>query len=111
VTEEMTEHYSHLDRAEMLRAADQVVALAAIRGVSNENSVAPIPRRPCGGDLSSFGDEVKSPPSPSGGSGGGRVSGVGMAYPSGPCVPEPWRAKKAEAGATVDVNPAWTVRE
>jgi len=28
VTEEMTEHYSHVDRAEKLRAADQVVALA-----------------------------------------------------------------------------------
>jgi integrase len=28
VTEEMTEHHSHVDRAEKLRAADQVVALA-----------------------------------------------------------------------------------
>jgi hypothetical protein len=30
VTEEMTEHYSHVDRAEKLRAADQVVVLAAM---------------------------------------------------------------------------------
>ena len=39
VTEEMTEHYSHVDRAEKLRAADQVVALAGIRGAANDNSV------------------------------------------------------------------------
>src|SRR5580765_4294349 len=70
VTEEMTEHYSHVDRAEKLRAADQVVALAGLRAASNDNSVAPLTRRPSAGDLSPFGGEVKMPP-PSGGSGGG----------------------------------------
>jgi hypothetical protein len=34
VTEEMTEHYSHVDRAEKLRAADQVVALAGLRPIT-----------------------------------------------------------------------------
>ena len=63
VTEEMTEHYSHVDRAEKLRAADQVVALAGLRSASNDNSVAPLTRRPSAGDLSPFGGEVKSPPS------------------------------------------------
>lgn len=32
VTEEMTEHYGHVDTAEKLRAADQVVALAGGSG-------------------------------------------------------------------------------
>jgi len=41
VTEEMTEHYSHVDRAEKLRAADQVVALAGLRGPANDNTAAP----------------------------------------------------------------------
>ena len=40
VTEEMTEHYSHVDRAEKLRAADQVVALAGLRAPANDNTVA-----------------------------------------------------------------------
>jgi len=31
VAEELTEYYSHADRAEKLRAADQVVALAGLR--------------------------------------------------------------------------------
>jgi len=55
VTEEMTEHYSHVDRAEKLRAADQVVALAGLRGSANDNSVAPLNRRPSAGDLSPSG--------------------------------------------------------
>jgi hypothetical protein len=70
VTEEMTEHYSHVDRAEKLRAADQVVALAGLRGSANDNSVAPLTRRPAAGDLSPSGGEVEILP-PSGGSGGG----------------------------------------
>ena len=41
VTEEMTEHYSHVDRAEKLRAADQVVALAGLRAPANDNTAAP----------------------------------------------------------------------
>jgi len=40
VTEEMTEHYSHVDRAEKLRAADQVVALAGLRATAPANDVA-----------------------------------------------------------------------
>jgi len=40
VTEEMTEHYSHVDRAEKLRAADQVVALAGLRTPANDNTAA-----------------------------------------------------------------------
>jgi hypothetical protein len=59
-----------LDRAETLRAADQVVALAGIGTASNDNSVAPLTRRPAAGDLSPSGGEVQIP-SPSGGSGGG----------------------------------------
>jgi len=39
VTEEMTEHYSHVDRAEKLRAADQVVALAGLRATAPANDV------------------------------------------------------------------------
>ena len=58
--------YSHVDRAEKLRAADQVVALAGLRSAANDNSVAPLPRRPAAGDLSPSGGEVKIPP-PSGG--------------------------------------------
>ena len=38
VTEEMTEHYSHVDPAEKLRAADQVVALAGLRAPANDNT-------------------------------------------------------------------------
>ena len=38
VTEEMTEHYSHVDRAEKLRAADQVVVLAGLRAPANDNT-------------------------------------------------------------------------
>ena len=53
VTEEMTEHYSHVDRAEKLRAADQVVALAGLR-VTSANDVAatttPNPTHPQVGD-------------------------------------------------------------
>jgi hypothetical protein len=60
----MTEHYSHVDRAEKLRAADQVVALAGLRGAANDNTVAPVTRRPSAGDLSPFGGEVKSPTRP-----------------------------------------------
>ena len=41
VTEEMTEHYSHVDRAEKLRAADQVVALAGLRNAANDNTTPP----------------------------------------------------------------------
>ena len=37
----MTEHYSHVDRAEKLRAADQVVALAGLRAPANDNTGAP----------------------------------------------------------------------
>jgi len=52
LTEEMTEHYSHVDRAEKLRAADQVVALAGLR-VTSANDVAatttPNPTHPQGG--------------------------------------------------------------
>jgi len=36
VTEEMTEHDSHVDRAEKLRAADQVVVLAGLRAPAND---------------------------------------------------------------------------
>jgi integrase len=55
VTEEMTEHYSHVDRAEKLRAADKVVALAGLRAPAPANDVA-----------------VTAPNAPaSGGSGGG----------------------------------------
>ena len=36
----MTEHYSHVDRAEKLRAADQVVALAGLRAAPPANDVA-----------------------------------------------------------------------
>jgi hypothetical protein len=51
----MTEHYSHVDRAEKLRAADQVVALTGLRAPANDNTVA-----------------VSGPTAPaSGGSGGG----------------------------------------
>jgi hypothetical protein len=70
VTEEMTEHYSHVDRAEKLRATNQVVALAGLRtAAANDNTIAPLTRRLAAGDLSPFGGEVKEPPS--GGSGGG----------------------------------------
>jgi integrase len=48
VTEEMTEHYGHVDRAEKLRAADQVVALAGLRGPANDNTAAPT--APASGD-------------------------------------------------------------
>jgi hypothetical protein len=41
VTEEMTEHYSPVDRAEKLRAPDQVVALAGLRNAANDNTAAP----------------------------------------------------------------------
>jgi len=34
----MTEHYSHVDRAEKLRAADRVVALAGLRNAANDNT-------------------------------------------------------------------------
>jgi len=34
----MTEHYSHVDPAEKLRAADQVVALAGLRAPANDNT-------------------------------------------------------------------------
>jgi len=43
VTEEMTEHYSHVDRAEKLRAADQVVALTGLRAPANDNTAATAP--------------------------------------------------------------------
>jgi hypothetical protein len=38
----MTEHYSHVDRAEKLRAADRVVALSGLRapGESNSHNIA-----------------------------------------------------------------------
>jgi integrase len=42
VTEEMTEHYSHVEGAEEVRAADQVVALAGLCTAANDNSVAPL---------------------------------------------------------------------
>jgi integrase len=45
VTEEMTEHYSHVDRAEKLRAADQVVALAGIRAPANDVTAPNAPAR------------------------------------------------------------------
>ena len=38
MTEEMTEHYSHVDRAEKLRAADKVVALAGLRAPANDDA-------------------------------------------------------------------------
>jgi len=40
VTDEMTEHYSHVDCAAKLRAADQVVALAGLRAPANDNTAA-----------------------------------------------------------------------
>ena len=43
VTEEMTEHYSHVDRAEKLCAADQVVALTGLRVPANDNSAPTAP--------------------------------------------------------------------
>jgi len=45
VTEEMTEHYSHVDRAEKLRAADQVVALAGPRAPANDTAAPNAPAR------------------------------------------------------------------
>jgi len=64
VTDEMTEHDTHVDRAEKLRAADPVVALAGMRGSANDNSVAPLTRRPAAGDLSPSGGEMEIlPPS------------------------------------------------
>jgi integrase len=45
VTEEMTEHYSHVDRAEKLRAADQVVALAGLRAPANDTTSPNAPAR------------------------------------------------------------------
>ena len=36
--EEMTEHYSDVDRAEKLRAADQVVELIGLRAPANDNT-------------------------------------------------------------------------
>ena len=44
----MTEHYSHVDRAEKLRAADQVVALAGLRTPANDNTNA-APTTPASG--------------------------------------------------------------
>jgi len=41
----MTEHYSHVDRAEKLRAADQVVALAGLRNAANDNTAPNAPAR------------------------------------------------------------------
>jgi hypothetical protein len=41
VTDEMTEHYSHVDRAEKLRAADQVVAVTGLRAPANTAPTAP----------------------------------------------------------------------
>jgi integrase len=51
VTDEMTEHYSHVDRAEKLRAADQVVALTGLRAPANDNTApsAPASGGSCGG--------------------------------------------------------------
>jgi len=40
---EMTEHYSHVDRAEKLRAADQVVALTGLRAPANDNTAPTAP--------------------------------------------------------------------
>jgi integrase len=51
VTEEMTEEYSHVDRAEKVRTADQVVALAGLRASAPANDVAVTAlNAPAGGD-------------------------------------------------------------
>lgn len=49
VTEEMTEHYSHVDRAEKLRAADQVVALAGLRATPANDTTVTAPNAPASG--------------------------------------------------------------
>ena len=49
VTEEMTEHYSHVDRAEKLRAADQVVALAGLRATPANDTSVTVPNAPASG--------------------------------------------------------------
>jgi integrase len=51
VTEEMTEHYSHVDRAEKLRAADQVVALVGLRATPANDVAVTAPNAPASGGL------------------------------------------------------------
>jgi len=45
----MTEHYSHVDRAEKLRAADQVVALAGLRATPANDTTVTAPNAPASG--------------------------------------------------------------
>jgi hypothetical protein len=84
VTEEMTEHYIHVDRAEKLRAADQVVALAGLRTPANDNTDA-APTAPASGDQvgdSTSRDVESGSPSPSP-SPRGRREGTGKTGESG----------------------------
>jgi len=45
----VTEHYSHVDRAEKLRAADQVVALAGLRATPANDTTVTAPNAPASG--------------------------------------------------------------
>lgn len=49
VTEEMTEHYSHVDRAEKLHAANQVVALAGLRATPANDTAVTAPNASASG--------------------------------------------------------------